>query len=64
MHQNVVTADLAKFDKLSFEEQKKEWIEMHPGRVHDWKTFANFQREDSMRKREHRYHLEAALAKK
>jgi len=51
--------DVDKFMKLSFAKQEKQWIKMHSGRVHEWKTFTNFDKEQA----EHKKQVELGLKK-
>ena len=49
----------SKFQKSSFANQEKQWIKMHPGRVHECKTFANFDKEEA----EHEKQVDLGLKK-
>jgi len=41
--------DKTTFGKLNHRRQMEEWIKMHPGRIHTYRTFANFQKEGGNR---------------
>jgi len=38
-HNNMDTEEYTKYCALSFKQKQRKWIQMHPGRVHSWKTF-------------------------
>jgi len=40
---NRTPKEVSMYYESTFQQQQKTWLQMHPGRVHSWKTFHNFE---------------------